>query len=1417
VHTKTRRYLTTLLMVGFLLGCLPMGWAAADSDTLLAASTTKDKVTLYQEEKSAAINTFMKEGKDLLSKGKYVEAKVKFEKALKLDPENAEAKTYLQKCDEAAQSISTNVVPSTQDKKAAELKAKEEAKAKAEAEKAARLAAEAKAKADAEAQKAAELAAKKEAETKAKAAAEARKAAELKAKEDAKLKAEADKKAKLEAEAKAKADAEAKKAAELKAKDDAKLKAEAAKKAQLAAEAKAKAAAEAKAKLEAEAKKAAELKAKEDAKLKAEADKKAKLEAEAKDKADAEAKKAAEKAKLEAEAKAKAAAEAKAKLEAEAKKAAELKAKEDAKLKAEADKKAKLEAEAKAKADAEAKAKAEAELKKAAELKAKKDAEAKIEAEKRAKELEALRQQQIEAQKKAEAAKAKAEADKLAGQIKALIAEGKSLYQSGKIEDLDKAKDTFEQVLTLDPGNKDASRYLSLINEKIKKAQEAEEAAKAAQPQAKIIETNVTQNEVVQTAADNSVSTNDQARAESIKKAEAEEARFRAEKAREDAARTVKLVEEHYKAGIAFMNQGQVLKANEEWNKALELNPDYTPARTMITETQAEYLKALEVQRGQEELAKIETENDARMKEKIITIDVTDQEIGDVLTQMGAVAGFNVVIGEGVKAKVSASFANVSLKDALDNLLPQHGFKYVRNEDIIQVAVDLKTRIFQLTDEQVKRLRYAMVEDKILQRQIYGSDAKPKVAGQEMIFDERSHILTITDSQANITKVDEFLKNLPAPQADELIVRVYTIRTGSAEEVRKLVQSMVDAGAANSPDADERKVILEQNGNTLVVKDTAESLKKIEEFLIDRNFLDKLTNQELLVKVFHLSTEENIMTPEALARKAELVNNVGEVIETMLYTAQGREQAYEEGRRIYKDARTGTITVIDNTDNLRKVEEYIAQLPTGEEQQMLSRIYTIKNADPNSLRNVINQILQESRGGSGGGQAGSYVTGVISVGAGNGLVFMDCTVELNGVEGDTTTPSARLYIYTPLRDREVTLAKNNSELVDNYRIRVTDAWVDRQEAEIEIRLASFAATNNSANLYGGNYGTDAFSNNMMGQGYGANPMSLTGTTNQNTKTSRAPSLRVDNSTNNIIVLAYDPKDLQMIDEWIKKLDVAILQVTIEAKFVEVSETRARKLAVDWLIPSLSNWGSLKPNSDPVGFGRTVNGSADPIKTVFSSDPLISDLRNNNLMAGGVQMSYEAIGGLQVALQALEADGVVNVINSPRITALNGEEATLTVTQSIPWMSYEVNSTATSITWETDSVIIELKVKPTIHQDGSVILDIEPRVDKLVGRAQGGNFNLTETTIGSIIPGLQTMYNTTFGRPIIDTRNLTTRARVSDGGTIVLGGLIQETDKSSTTKVPLLGDVPFIKYLFRRTQDVKDKNRLFIFLTATIVP
>jgi hypothetical protein len=537
--------------------------------------------------------------------------------------------------------------------------------------------------------------------------------------------------------------------------------------------------------------------------------------------------------------------------------------------------------------------------------------------------------------------------------------------------------------------------------------------------------------------------------------------------------------------------------------------------------------------------------------------------------------------------------------------------------------------------------------------------------------------------------------------------------------------------------------------------------------------------------------------------RKQLVDNISEILGAMLYAQEGRDKAFESGRRLIPDDKFGSITVVDTKLNQKKVSDYIAQLPYGE--GTTYKIFKIRHVDPNELRNSIMQVVQQMRGGVGGIGVGAAPKFTITSGSGNGITYNDIYIELVRLSGDTNNPSAEIYWRTPTRDGDQTLTRGQSIQADVYRIRMTDANFQRNEIEVEIWQITGPG-------YGGPYGPGSGLGNYGAPGVGPGLNQLGSPATPPAQQGRI-ALQVEQQTNSLIVFVENREDLSILEDLILQLDVPILQVSIEAKFVEISETLAKKLGFDWIIPSLSHIGSLRPIGDELRFG----GEADYVDPVFG----------NQLIGGNVLFQYVSKGGISAVLQTMEAKGAANTISAPRITVVNQQAASMSFIRTIPWVSIEWQTQSpigvtTVLNWTFSQVSITLAVTPTVHEDGSIILDITPTVQQLQGRVpvmQGASY--FSQNVG-LLRGLENVFTrdllTTdaLGQPLIDTRTLNTRARVRSGDTIVLGGLIQERQHTAESKVPFLGSIPVLKYFFKKNIDYTEKSRLFIFLTATLV-
>lgn len=286
----------------------------------------------------------------------------------------------------------------------------------------------------------------------------------------------------------------------------------------------------------------------------------------------------------------------------------------------------------------------------------------------------------------------------------------------------------------------------------------------------------------------------------------------------------------------------------------------------------------------------------------------------------------------------------------------------------------------------------------------------------------------------------------------------------------------------------------------------------------------------------------------------------------------------------------------------------------------------------------------------------------------------------------------------------------------------------------------------------------------------------------------------DKASNSLIIYSSS-KDFEMLKEMIKKFDQVKKQVYVEAVIMEVSVTKLRNLGVE-----LAN---LNPASGVVGatnFGTIGNFAVNGPGTVANSSGLIAGagtgvISNPFALAGGI--AGGSILDIKGLLTALEADSDVNVLSTPQILATNFQKARIVVGQNVPFPVGTTTTPGGVIQQNIDrkDVGVSLELTPEVLEDKRVKLDIRQEISSVVATAQGVSQNLGPTT---------------------NKREATTSVVVADRQTIVIGGLIRDDYVKSENKVPFLGDIPLIGWLFKYQSKTLDKTNLMIFLTPHIM-
>jgi len=305
--------------------------------------------------------------------------------------------------------------------------------------------------------------------------------------------------------------------------------------------------------------------------------------------------------------------------------------------------------------------------------------------------------------------------------------------------------------------------------------------------------------------------------------------------------------------------------------------------------------------------------------------------------------------------------------------------------------------------------------------------------------------------------------------------------------------------------------------------------------------------------------------------------------------------------------------------------------------------------------------------------------------------------------------------------------------------------------------------------------------------------------------SKRGSAVVDTRTNTLFV-QDTPSRLDEVRKLLAKIDVPVRQVMIEARIVEANETFSRNLGVK--LGYLDNRGLRggTPGS-PLGGGARILpsgnylGSGEQTANTTVSQPtptFIPDTQNVVLPAAGLNgfnagsLSLSIFNSamerfLFLELSALEADGKGKIISSPRVLTADQVEAVIEQGTEIPYQQ-ATSSGATSVSFRKAN--LALKVKPQITPDGNIIMTLDVNKDQ---------------------PGA-----TTAAGVQINTKHVKTEVLVENGGTVVIGGIYEQNDRTDITKVPLLGDLPLLGWLFKNNSVATGKTELLVFITPRIM-
>jgi len=313
--------------------------------------------------------------------------------------------------------------------------------------------------------------------------------------------------------------------------------------------------------------------------------------------------------------------------------------------------------------------------------------------------------------------------------------------------------------------------------------------------------------------------------------------------------------------------------------------------------------------------------------------------------------------------------------------------------------------------------------------------------------------------------------------------------------------------------------------------------------------------------------------------------------------------------------------------------------------------------------------------------------------------------------------------------------------------------------------------------------------------------SLTGTETGTSATGEEISIQADEQ-NNALIITAPPDQIQNLKNVIRQLDVRRAQVLVESVIAEVSTTLARDLGIQFAaLP-----GGINDLSGPGVLSNLPSGSTS-LLSLLTNPAAAAGQIGTGLLIGAADSTSAGDTNFALILQALATDSSTNILSTPTLVTMDNEEAEVVVAQNVPFVTGEFTtpvSTGTTTggavspftTIERQDVGLTLRLTPQINEGDTIKLAIEEE-----------NSSLQPTTVQSASGASDIITNK---------RSIKTNVLVDNGQVLVLGGLIGNDLSDTEQKVPILGDIPLLGYLFRSNSTEDKKTSLMIFIHPVIL-
>ena len=636
-----------------------------------------------------------------------------------------------------------------------------------------------------------------------------------------------------------------------------------------------------------------------------------------------------------------------------------------------------------------------------------------------------------------------------------------------------------------------------------------------------------------------------------------------------------------------------------------------------------------------------------------------------------------------------------------------------------------------------------------------------------IIADPISNSLIAGAATEDLPMVRDLVERLDAEQTSPNInVAVFPLAKANATSVSLIIQSLYrDTGTAVGPSV---AINVDDRINALVVSAGENDLKRIEALAkqLDTDEVKRVSE----IRVFGLkhasATELALLLNTALNTKPEsLTSQSADRQELLQFITRTNEEnelittGLKEGVLITPDPRTNSLVVSAPVDNMPLIEQIIFKLDSSSPQIAQIKVFQLINADARQMSDVLSNLFQlQAAGGQTNTRSIRYTLVMPTAGG---------AANADGVPTIGTAEQNALTVTVDVRTNSLLIGGSQHYVaLSSQIIEELDSSPAQERITKVYRLKNSQASDLAEAL-------QAFldqANQRVTSVLGAEAV---GTAQRLLDEEVAI---VAEPISNALLVSASPRYFEQVQTMIEELDQPQKQVLIQVLLAEIT------------LDGTTEWG-MEWKSDIDLTEKDVPGNTASINSRFGLDP------------------SSALGGLTAVLtgdnwgfilRAMQSDGRLEILSRPQILAVDNMAATIDVGQMVPVVTgSRVTERGDSInTFEYQNVGIQLEVTPRINPDGIVKMDVSPTISSL------------SSSSVAISSG--------YSAPIINNRSATTTVSVQDGQTIVIGGLISTEDNERITKIPWLGDIPYIGAAFKKTKKTRVRSELLIILTPHVI-